>query len=142
MSHEHAARFFAESLQATAGAKRAAISPTAACRWRSQNFGLGYAAGGRQAALPLAGPRIVDQMVEAGLVITGDDGAAPRDRFRDRRQLPFVTGRSRVIAFGGRALSPDLQPKATRIPPEMPLFHKGEVLYNLDKARKATHSLR
>ena len=43
-------RFFAEALQATPAPRRAAISPTAACRWRcSKNSGLGYAPAGRQA---------------------------------------------------------------------------------------------
>ena len=40
-----------------------------------------------------------------------------------------------MIAFGGRALAADVQPKYLNSP-ETPLFHKGEVLYNLDKARK------
>ena len=136
---EHAARFFAEALQATAGAKaRGYLADRGLPMAVSQNFGLGYAPAGRQELRGhLAGRGIeLDQMVEAGLVITGDDGAAPRDRFRDRLIFPIRDGRSRVIAFGGRALSPDLQPKYLNSP-ETPLFHKGEVLYNLDKARKA-----
>jgi DNA primase len=103
----------------------------------SQDFGLGYAPAGRNALRThLADHGIeLDQMVEAGLVVTGEDVAVPRDRFRDRLMFPIRDGRGRVIAFGGRALSADLQPKYLNSP-ETPLFHKGEVLYNLDKARK------
>jgi len=43
-----------------------------------------------------------------------------------------------VIAFGGRALSEEVQPKYLNSP-ETPLFHKGRVLYNFDQARSAAH---
>ena len=68
-------------------------------------------------------------------MVTGEDIAVPRDRFRDRLIFQIRDGRGRVIAFGGRTLSADVQPKYLNSP-ETPLFHKGEVLYNLDKARK------
>ena len=42
----------------------------------------------------------------------------------------------RIIAFGGRALSPDALAKYMNSP-ETELFHKGNVLYNFARARKA-----
>ncbi len=135
---DHAARYFAEELQATAGAKaRGYLADRGLPMAVSQDFGLGYAPAGRyELRTRLGGLGIeLDQMVEAGLVVTGDDIAVPRDRFRDRLIFPIRDGRGRVIAFGGRALSADVQPKYLNSP-ETPLFHKGEVLYNLDKARK------
>ena len=135
---EHAARFFADQLQAAAGAKaRGYLADRGLPMAVSQDFGLGYAPPGRyELRTHLADHAIdLDQMVEAGLVVVGDDIAVPRDRFRDRLIFPIRDGRGRVVAFGGRALSPDLQPKYLNSP-ETPLFHKGEVLYNLDKARK------
>ena len=77
-----------------------------------------------------------EQMVEAGLLIAGDDIPVSYDRFRDRVMFPITDHKNRVIAFGGRALSPDVPAKYLNSP-ETPLFHKGAVLYNFATARKA-----
>ena len=66
-------------------------------------------------------------MMEAGLVITPDDGGTPYDRFRGRIIFPICDRRGRVVAFGGRALG-DRQPKYLNSP-ETPLFAKGSLLY-------------
>ena len=44
----------------------------------------------------------VDDMVEAGLLVAGDDIPVPYDRFRDRVMFPIGDRAGRVIAFGGR----------------------------------------
>ena len=77
-------------------------------------------------------------MVEAGLLIAGDDIPVPFDRFRDRVMFPITDLRGRVIAFGGRALEKDAQAKYLNSP-ETPLFHKGGTLYNIAAARQAAH---
>ena len=77
-------------------------------------------------------------MVEAGLLIAGDDIPVPYDRFRDRVMFPITDLRGRVIAFGGRALEKDVPAKYLNSP-ETPLFHKGDNLYNLATARGAAH---
>ncbi len=81
----------------------------------------------------------VEDMVEAGLLIAGDDIPVPYDRFRDRVMFPIADLRGRVIAFGGRALEKDVAAKYLNSP-ETPLFHKGDNLYNLAPARLATHN--
>ena len=63
-------------------------------------------------------------MVEAGLLVSGDDIPVPYDRFRDRVMFPITDLRGRVIAFGGRALEKDAPAKYLNSP-ETPLFHKG-----------------
>ena len=78
-------------------------------------------------------------MVEAGLLVGGDDIPVPYDRFRDRVMFPITDVRGRVIAFGGRALEKDVPAKYLNSP-ETPLFHKGDNLYNLATARQATHN--
>jgi DNA primase len=78
-------------------------------------------------------------MVEAGLLVAGDDTPVPYDRFRDRVMFPITDLRGRVIAFGGRALEKDVPAKYMNSP-ETPLFHKGDNLYNLAAARLATHN--
>ena len=77
-------------------------------------------------------------MVEAGLLVAGDDIPVPYDRFRDRVIFPISDLRGRVIAFGGRTLEKDAQPKYLNSP-ETPLFHKGATLYNIAAARAAAH---
>ncbi|MGH9414212.1 MAG: DNA primase [Terriglobales bacterium] len=63
------------------------------------------------------------------------------DRFRDRLMFPIAGERGDVIAFGGRALeSNDRVPKYLNSP-EHPLYTKGRVLYNLDRARAAIREL-
>ena len=123
------------------GAGRAAISPIADCSVAvQQEFRIGFAPDDRSALRTrLAAKDVtVEQMAEAGLVITGDDIPVAYDRFRDRVMFPIRDGRGRVIAFGGRALSKEALAKYLNSP-ETPLFHKGRVLYNLDKARGPAH---
>ena len=77
-------------------------------------------------------------MVEAGLLVAGDDIPVPYDRFRERVMFPISDLRGRVIAFGGRALDPEAPAKYLNSP-ETPLFHKGGTLYNIAAARAAAH---
>ena len=108
-------------------------------QWK--RFRLGYAPGGRtglkdylvaKGALPQA-------LVEAGLLISPDDGGAPYDRFRERIIFPIADSRGRVVSFGGRALDPQAKAKYLN-GSESPIFHKGRVLYGLAEARKLMHA--
>src|SRR5205807_8837697 len=112
-----------------------AISPATQLQFR-----LGYAPADRFALKEhLGGHGIpVEDMVEAGLLVSGDDIPVPYDRFRDRVMFPITDLRGRVIAFGGRALEKDVPAKYLNSP-ETPLFHKGSNLYNGAAARQATH---
>jgi DNA primase len=105
-----------------------------------KQFRLGYAPGDRFSLRDHLAEKGVtsEAMIEAGLLIHGDDIAVPYDRFRDRVMFPIMDARGRVIAFGGRALQADAQAKYLNSP-ETPLFHKGATLYNLHRARKAAH---
>ncbi len=104
------------------------------------SFRLGYAAPDRFALRDhLASKGVAARdMIEAGLLIEHEDVAVPYDRFRDRVMFPITDLRGRVIAFGGRALSKEVQAKYLNSP-ETPLFHKGANLYNQHRARKAAH---
>jgi DNA primase len=104
-------------------------------------FRLGYASGERFALKEHLGSQgiSVEDMVETGLLIGGDDIPVPYDRFRDRVMFPIADARGRVIAFGGRALEKDVPAKYLNSP-ETPLFHKGDNLYNLATARQAVHN--
>ncbi|WP_082477700.1 DNA primase [Methylobacterium sp. Leaf93] len=103
-------------------------------------FRLGYATSERYGLRDYLAAKDVDKelMAELGLLVSGDDIAVPFDKFRDRVMFPITDSRGRVIAFGGRAMQADAKAKYMNSP-ETPLFHKGQVLYNLHGARKAAH---
>ena len=71
----------------------------------------------------------------AGLVTQRGNGSA-YDRFRARLVFPIVDVQERVVAFGGRILTPsDNAPKYLNSP-ETPVFSKSKTLYALNRARK------
>jgi DNA primase len=139
---ECAAKFFADTLASRNGAKaRGYLGDRAISPHVQLQFRLGYAPSERFALKEHLGSQgiPVDDMVEAGLLVAGDDIPVPYDRFRDRVMFPITDLRGRVIAFGGRALEKDVAAKYMNSP-ETPLFHKGDNLYNHAPARLATHN--
>jgi DNA primase len=139
---ELAAKFFQDTLASRNGAKaRGYLADRGLSPATQLQFRLGYAPAERFALKEyLGGQNIpVADMVEAGLLVAGDDIPVPYDRFRDRVTFPILDLRGRVIAFGGRALEKDAQPKYLNSP-ETPLFHKGDNLYNHGPARQAAHN--
>jgi DNA primase len=139
---ELAAKFFADTLASRHGAKaRGYLADRAISATVQLQFRIGYAPGERFALKEHLGSQgiPVEDMVEAGLLVAGDDIPVPYDRFRDRVMFPITDLRGRVIAFGGRALEKDVPAKYMNSP-ETPLFHKGDNLYNLAPARLATHN--
>src|SRR6185312_13982005 len=139
---ELAAKFFADTLASRFGAKaRGYLADRAISPATQLQFRLGYASGERFALKEHLGSQgiSVEDMVETGVLIGGDDIPVPFDRFRDRVMFPITDARGRVIAFGGRALEKDVPAKYLNSP-ETPLFHKGDNLYNLATARQATHN--
>jgi DNA primase len=139
---ELAAKFFADTLASRNGAKaRGYLGDRAISPQTQLQFRLGYAPPDRFALKEHLGSQGIpaDDMVEAGLLIAGDDIPVPYDRFRDRVMFPITDFRGRVIAFGGRALEKDVPAKYLNSP-ETPLFHKGDNLYNLSTARAAAHN--
>lgn len=138
---EWAAEFFIKQLAAPAGREaRAYLDRRRLSMASREKFRLGYAPPERHALRDhLAGKGVsVETMIEAGLLIHGEDIAVPFDRFRNRVMFPICDRAGRVIAFGGRAMEADAQAKYLNSP-ETPLFHKGATLYNLHNARKAAH---
>ena len=136
---ELATTFFQEQLQSAAGAKaRAYLRDRGLSSATQQSFRLGYASDSRNALKEFLAAKGITkaQMETCGLVIHGDDIAVSFDRFRDRVMFPIPDSRGRIIAFGGRALTSDALAKYLNSP-ETELFHKGNVLYNYVRARKA-----
>jgi DNA primase len=138
---EAATLFFQETLASRTGAKvRGYLSDRGIDPATILKFRLGYAPADRFLLKEHLGKQGIStqDMVEAGLLISGDDIPLPYDRFRDRVMFPILDARERPIAFGGRALDAEVPAKYLNSP-ETPLFHKGATLYNLPRARAAAH---
>jgi DNA primase len=138
---EWAAAFFEKELIGPRGSKaRAYLDSRGVTAASRATFRIGYAPAERHAlrdALAAKGAS-VETMCEAGLLIHGEDIPVPYDKFRDRVMFPIADRSGRSIAFGGRALEKDVQAKYLNSP-ETPVFHKGAVLFNHHRARKAAH---
>lgn len=135
---EMATRFFEDQLQTPAGAKARAYLRDRGLTGRTiETFRLGFAPESRNALKEhLAGKGVPKEAIEAcGLVVHGPEIPVSYDRFRDRIMFPILSIREKVIAFGGRAMSPDAPAKYLNSN-ETELFHKGSVLYNHARARK------
>lgn len=70
-----------------------------------------------------------NNQIESGMLIKNDQGKI-YDRFRHRLMFPIRDRRGRTIAFGGRIINPEDNPKYLNSP-ESPIFHKGEEIYGL-----------
>lgn len=77
----------------------------------------------------------LEDLVKAGLLVEREEGGT-YDRFRDRLMIPIRDRRGRVIAFGGRVLNPEDEPKYMNSP-QTPLFDKSQVLFGFDRAGQA-----
>ncbi|NBN77084.1 DNA primase [Microvirga tunisiensis] len=140
---EMAARFFQTELAGPRGeAARAYVQKRQLQPATLSEFRFGFAPDSRDALKKHLAAQGVDEpvMVEAGLVIRPEDGRPSYDRFRGRLMIPIHDDRGRVIAFGGRTLDPDGQPKYLNSP-ETPLFHKGTMLFNAHRAREPAFKL-
>src|SRR6267378_1787097 len=137
-----AAKYFEATLASARGAKARGYLADRGIEPATQvEFRMGYAPAERFALKEHLGSLNISvaDMIEAGLLVAGDDIPVPYDRFRDRVMFPITDLRGRVIAFGGRALEKDVSAKYLNSP-ETPLFHKGDNLYNLAPARLAAHN--
>lgn len=137
-----AAQFFRAQFLKPAGFKaRAYVAGRQIAENLQEEFQIGYAPPEKYALRDhlAAKGASKDMMIEAGLLIHGEEIAVPYDRFRDRLMFPIHDRSGRVVAFGGRALTAEAQPKYLNSP-ETPLFHKSSLLYNHHRARKAAHN--
>lgn len=103
-----------------------------------ERFGIGYAPGYPDFLLKrLAKTYSPELLVEAGLV-SKDDAGNVRDRFRGRVTFPIHDLSGGAVGFGGRLLAgANSPPNAAKYvnSPETPLYRKGTLLYNLNRAK-------
>lgn len=99
-------------------------------------FGVGYApASWDSLTRYLRGKAFTDaELIAAGLSVAGNRGLY--DRFRDRAIWPIRDLTGATVGFGARRLSEDPQSPKYLNTPETPVYHKSQVLYGLDLAKK------
>ena len=75
-----------------------------------------------------------DAFTAAGLLKARNEGNGHYDSFRNRLIFPICNQAGQPVAFGGRVLDKDDEPKYLNSP-ETEVFHKGRTLYGLHLAR-------
>ena len=155
--HEQAAAWFEEQLQTAEGASAReylsgrGLSPEGAAKFRI-GFAPDSSSALRDHLTKLAPPKLTQdgrfgaQLLLAGLFSSKENEDGSRGplypRFRKRIVFPILNEQGRVIAFTARALdSGDKAGPKYLNSPETPLYSKGQVLFNLDKARQPIRQL-
>ena len=137
--HSIAARVFQESLRGPQGVEaRAYLVRRGVSDELVETFGLGYSeSSGQTLVRRLTAERFTTEELEAsGLVRKRNEGSGHFDAFRGRLMFPIHDESGKVIAFGGRSMRDEDQPKYLNSP-ETPIYKKTSVLYNLHRARDA-----
>jgi len=102
----------------------------------AQRFGVGFAPRGGALGRALRGQGFSeDELVQAGLVGKGERGDV-YDRFRSRLVWPIRDTTGQTVGFGARRLLEEDQGPKYLNTPETPVYHKAQVLYGLDLAKR------
>jgi DNA primase len=149
--HESAAQFFEQQLRTpAAAAAREYLTGRGLTDEVLKQFRVGYA--------PDSGFALRDKvkqefdeaaLKQSGLFSWKDEAGgtgAMYSKFRNRIIFPISSEQGKVIAFGGRILLTTAADKDKQGPkylnsPETPIYSKGRVLYNLDRAKEAIRKL-
>jgi DNA primase len=135
--HELAEAEFRRQLAGDAGAEaRRYLTGRGVGRESIEMFALGYAP--RTNAITKLLQRegfTAEELEQSGLVLKREDGTF-FDRFRNRLMFPIHNESGKPIAFGGRALSDEDQPKYLNSA-ETRIYRKSSVLYNMHRAKEA-----
>jgi DNA primase len=137
--HAIAARLFQDNLRGQQGAEaRGYLAKRGVSQEVIDTFEVGYAEPSGQALTRKLSERnfSAEQLEASGLVRKRNEGTGYYDNFRGRLIFPIHNESGKVIAFGGRAMNDEDQPKYLNSP-ETPVYKKTSVLYNLHRAREA-----
>ena len=141
-AHEVAAAWFREQLAGPAGTPgRRLLADRGMTAETIELLGMGFApaSGGLRARLLKEG-FTEPLLMKSGLVVQRDEGPA-RDRFRNRLMIPICRDNGAIVAFGGRAMQADQQPKYLNSP-ETAIYVKGRTLYGLNHAKPSISRLK
>ena len=130
--HERAAEYFSAQLAVPAGRRALRMLHDRGITGEMvKRLGLGYApttSDGLKAELTKAGMSL-PLLLRSGLAIQRDNGQTV-DRFRGRLMIPIARDTGSIVAFGGRAMDADQQPKYLNSP-ETAIYSKSRTLYGL-----------
>jgi DNA primase len=142
--HEIATAWFEEQLRSPEGAvAREYLAGRGLTLEGIKTFHIGYAPDSFNALRDrLRGMADEETLRASGLFASKEQGDGSQgpiyDRFRKRVTFPIANESGRVIAFTARTLETGDKAGAKYInSPETPLYSKGQVLFNLDKAKTA-----
>ena len=136
--HAIATQVFQANLRSDQGAAaRAYLGRRGVSAESIETFQLGYSdSSGQTLVRRLSEEHFTpDQMEASGLVRRRQEGSGLYDSFRGRLMFPIDNESGKVIAFGGRAMRDEDQPKYLNST-ETPIYRKTSVLYNLHRARE------
>jgi DNA primase len=145
--HEAATQFFEQSLKSPEAARaREYLSGRGVTAETIAKFRIGYAPESFNEMRERLGKQFSEEVLRASGLFSSKEQADGSDgqmyaRFRKRITFPIANEQGKTIAFTARALdSADVDPKAGAKyinSPETVLYTKGQVLFNLDKAKAA-----
>jgi DNA primase len=126
-----AARFREQLASVAGGTARRQLAARGISRETIERLGLGFALPSRVALKTALVKQGFDLplLVKSGLLVRREDGDTV-DRFRGRLMIPICRDSGSVVAFGGRAMEAEQQPKYLNSP-ETPIYSKGRTLYGL-----------
>ncbi len=102
----------------------------------AERFGIGFAPrGGALGKILVSQGFTDDELVTAGLLGRGERGEV-YDRFRGRLIWPIRDATGATLGFGARKLLDDDSGPKYLNTPETPVYHKSQVLYGLDLAKR------
>jgi DNA primase len=134
--HELAGDYFKRQLASPAGARaREQLRDRGVTPDSLETLGLGYAVPSRDALKTalLAQGFTLPTLLRSGLVLERENGQVV-DRFRNRLIVPITRDTGSVIAFAGRSMDADQQPKYLNSP-ETPIYSKSRTLYGLNHTK-------
>ncbi len=140
-AHEIASEYFREQLAGSVGQRaRQQLLERGVTPKVADALGIGFAPASRS-GLPGLKDRLLGQgfvqglLLQSGLIVQRDNGEIV-DRFRNRLMIPICRDTGSIIAFGGRAMEADQQPKYLNSP-ETAIYSKSRTLYGLHLSKGA-----
>lgn len=143
--HERACKFFEDQLRRPEGAHaREYLAGRGLKEETIRTFRIGFAPDSGFTLKDRLKADFNEEMMRASGLFAWKEGGESNiySKFRNRIMFPIANENGKIIAFTGRRLAKDEKsgPKYMNSP-ETPIYSKGRVLYNLDRAKEAIRKL-
>ena len=101
-----------------------------------KKFGIGYADAEWTSLVDYMNSQGIDNKILIELGLAAETNGRVYDKFRNRVMFPIINTSGKVIGFGGRAISPEDNPKYLNSPENI-VFKKKNNLYGLNISRQS-----